>query len=94
MMSSTMKKMMVYLPDEMHEGLRQLAFDHRTSIAELIRRAVDAAYGEILEDIRDADAELVSYRADPSSAISLEDLLAKLEGRVPRRARIARPART
>ena len=89
-----MKKMMVYLPDEVHEGLRQLAFEHRTSIAELIRRAVDGAYGEILEDIRDAEAELASYRADPSSAISLEDFLAKLERRVPHRARVPRPART
>jgi hypothetical protein len=85
-----MKKMMVYLPDDVHEGLRQLAFDHRTSIAELIRRAVDAAYGEVLEDIRDAEAELASYRADPSSAISLEDFLAKLKRRAPRRARARR----
>ena len=85
-----MKKMMVYLPDETHEGLRQLAFEHHTSIAELIRRAVDAAYGEILEDIRDAEAELASYRADPSSAISLEDFLAQLKRRVPRRPRARR----
>jgi len=85
-----MKKMMVYLPDEMHEGLRQLAFEHRTSIAELIRRALDAAYGEILEDIRDAEAELALYRADPSSSMSLDDFLAKLKRRAPRRARARR----
>jgi Arc/MetJ-type ribon-helix-helix transcriptional regulator len=85
-----MKKMMVYLPDEVHEGLRQLAFEHRTSIAELVRRAVDAAYGEILEDIRDMEAELASYRADPSSAISLDDFLAKLKRRAPRRPRARR----
>jgi len=86
-----MKKMMVYLPDEVHEGLRQLAFEHRTSIAELVRRAVDAAYGEVLEDIRDMETEIASYRADPSSAISLDDFLAKLKRRPPRR---PRPRRT
>ncbi len=42
-------------------------------MAELIRRAVDAAYSEVLEDIRDAEVELAAYLADPSSAISIED---------------------
>ena len=81
-----MKKTMVYLPDELHAGLRRLAFERRTSMAELIRRAVDAAYSEVLEDIRDAEAELASYLADPSSAIPLEDFLAQRKRRVSRRA--------
>jgi len=59
---------MVYLPDGIHEGLRQLAFDRRVSMAELIRRAVEAAYGEVLEDIRDAEEELAGYlTARPAS---------------------------
>ncbi len=33
-----MKKTMIYLPEETHEGLKRLAFEARTSIAELIRR--------------------------------------------------------
>jgi Arc/MetJ-type ribon-helix-helix transcriptional regulator len=88
-----MKKTMVYLPEELHEGLRQLAFEHRTSMAELIRRAVQAAYGETIEDIRDGEAELASYLEDPSSAISLDDFLAERKRRVPRRTRVPRPAR-
>ena len=88
-----MKKTMVYLPDELHEGLRQLAFEHRTSMAELIRRAVQAAYGEVLEDIRDAEAELASYLADPSTSISLDEFIAQHKPRVPRRTRVARSAR-
>ena len=70
-----MKKTMIYLPEELHEGLRRLAFEHRTSMAELVRRAVQAAYGEVLEDIRDMEAEIASYLEDPSSSISLEDLI-------------------
>jgi len=88
-----MKKTMVYLPDDLHEGLRRLAFEHRTSMAELIRRAVQAAYGEILEDIRDMEAEIASYREDPSSAISLEDFIAQRKLRVPGRTKASRPAR-
>ncbi len=88
-----MKKTMVYLPEELHEGLRRLAFEHRTSMAELVRRAVQAAYGETIEDIRDAEAELASYLEDPSSAISLDDFLAERKRRVPRRTRVPRPAR-
>ncbi len=88
-----MKKTMVYLPEELHAGLRKLAFEHRTSMAELIRRAVQAAYGETIEDIRDGEAELASYLKDPSSAISLDDFLAERKRRVPRRTRVPRSAR-
>ena len=88
-----MKKTMIYLPEELHEGLRKLAFEHRTSMAELVRRAVQAAYGEVLEDIRDGEAELASYLEDPSSAISLDDFLAELKRRVPPRTRVPRPGR-
>ena len=65
-----MKKTMIYLPEETHEGLKRLAFEARTSIAELIRRAIDQAYQEDLEDIKDMEEELAKYRADPSSAIN------------------------
>jgi hypothetical protein len=88
-----MKKMMVYLPDEVHEGLRRLAFEHRTSIAELIRRAVDAAYSEILEDIRDMEAEIADYLKDPSTSVSLDDFIAQRNLRVPSRPKAAGPAR-
>ncbi len=88
-----MKKTMVYLPDDLHEGLRRLAFEHRTSMAELIRRAVHAACDEVLEDIRDMEAEIASYREDPSSTISLEDFIAQRKLRVPGRTKASRPAR-
>ena len=69
-----MKRTMIYLPDETHQGLRKLAFETNTSIAELIRRAVDAVYGEDIEDIRDMEAEIARYQAHPESAISLDEL--------------------
>ncbi len=84
---------MVYIPEELHEGLRKLAFEHRTSMAELVRRAVRAAYGEVLEDIRDMETEIASYLEDPSSSISLEDFIAEQKPRVPGRAKATRSAR-
>ncbi len=88
-----MKKTMVYLPEELHEGLRKLAFEHRTSMAELIRRALKAAYGESIGDIRDMETEIASYLEDPSSSISLEDFIAEQKRRVPGRAKATRSAR-
>ena len=41
-----MKKTMIYLPEETNEGLKKLAFESRTSIAELVRRAIEVVYGE------------------------------------------------
>jgi predicted DNA-binding protein len=68
-----MKKTMIYLPEETHEGLRRLAFEEKTSIAELIRRAVEQAYSEDLEDIRDMEEALAHYRAHSETAISFEE---------------------
>jgi predicted DNA-binding protein len=78
-----MKKTMIYLPEETHEGLRQLAFEHKVSIAELIRRAIDAVYGEDIEDIRDMEEELARYHADPGSAVEFEEYLRQRKARVP-----------
>ena len=68
-----MKKTMIYLPEETHEGLRRLAFEEKISVAELIRRAIDQAYREDLEDIRDMEAELAYYRTHPEPATSYEE---------------------
>lgn len=77
-----MKKTMIYLPAETHEGLKNLAFEARTSVAELIRRAIDVVYGEDIEDLRDMEEELAKYRADPGSAIELEEYLKQRKARV------------
>ena len=77
-----MKKTMIYLPEETHEGLRKLAFEHRVSIAELIRRAVDSAYGQDIEDTRDMEEEIRGYEADPSTTVDLDTLLRQREARM------------
>jgi predicted DNA-binding protein len=69
-----MKRTMIYLHDETHQGLRKLAFEANTSVADLIRKAVEAIYGEDIEDIRVMEEEIANYRAHPESAISLDEL--------------------
>ena len=74
-----MKKTMIYLPEETHEGLRKLAFEHRVSIAKLIRLAVDSVYGEDIQDILDMEHEAAEYRAHPESAVDLDTFLKERE---------------
>jgi len=78
-----MKKTMIYLPEETHEGLKRLAFEAGTSVAELIRRAIDIVYGEDIEDIKDMEGELAKYRAAPGSAVELEEYLNQRKARAP-----------
>ncbi|MFA5367194.1 MAG: hypothetical protein WC333_04895 [Dehalococcoidia bacterium] len=77
-----MKKTMVDLPDETHDGLKNLAFESKTSIADLIRRAVDIVYGEAIEDIRDMERELARYSADRGSSLDLDTYLEQRKARV------------
>jgi len=69
------KRTVIYLSEQTHQWLRKLAFEANTSIAELIRRAIDAVYGEDIADIQDMEGELAKYRAHPESAIDLERYL-------------------
>jgi len=77
-----MKRTMIYLPEETHQGLRKLAFEANTSIAELIRRAIDIVYGEDVTDIQDMEEELAKYRTNPESAIDLEKYLRQRKAHV------------
>ncbi len=77
-----MKRTMIYLPEQTHQGLKKLAFEANTSIAELIRQAIDIVYGEDVTDIQDMEEELAKYRAHPESAIDLERYLQQRKVRV------------
>ena len=78
-----MKRTMIYLPEQSHQWLRKLAFEANTSIAELIRQAIDMVYGEDIEDIQDMEEELAKYRAHPEAAIDLETYLRQRKAHVP-----------
>ena len=71
-----MKKLLIYMPEELHTGLREMAHRRRTTMSELIRRAVERVYEDDLDAI-EAEKGLEEYLADPSAAISLEAFIAK-----------------
>ena len=77
-----MKKTMVYVSEETHKGLKKLAFEKDTSIAELIRRAVDIVYGEDIEDVKDMEEELARYQSQAGSAMELEEYLSRKKASV------------
>ena len=74
-----MKPLICRLSDEQYEGLRTLAFERKTSIAKLVREAIEKVYGEDMEDIRDAEEEFAKYLADRKSAKDAEELFTQLE---------------
>ena len=64
-----MTRTMVYLEDTLHRRLKHLAVERRTSLAALIREAVDALYREDVEDLRVGRRRLANYLKYPERSI-------------------------
>ena len=71
-----MKKLMIYLDEDMHEDLRLLAFRKRTTMAALVRYALDKTYEDEL-DVIAAERSLEEYAANPRAAVTLDEYLEK-----------------
>ncbi len=78
-----MKTIPLRLTEEQYDVLRALAFERRTSMAALVRRAVERAYHEDFEDVRIMEEELAAHRADPSSSIDYEEFRKELLSGLP-----------
>ncbi len=85
-----MKKLMVYLDEEMHEDLRVLAFRKRTTMAALIRFALDKTFEDELDALV-AERSLEEYAANPEAAITLEEYMQRRGIAIQDRAERARP---
>ncbi len=75
-----MKKLMVYLDEDMHEDLRQLAFHKKTTMAALVRYALDKTFEDEL-DLIAAERALEEAARDPSSTVSWEEYKAQRAAR-------------
>ena len=69
-----MAKLLVYLDEDFHEDLKELAHRKKTTMSALIRYALDYTFEDDL-DVISAEHSLEEYLRDPSSAISLDDYL-------------------
>jgi hypothetical protein len=76
-----MKKLLVYLDDDLHEDLKELAHRKKTSMAALVRHALDATFEDDLDSIV-AERALEIAARDPSGTTSWEDYKAERARRV------------
>ena len=64
-----MTRTMVYLEDQLHRRLKHLAVERRTSLAALIREAVDVLYREDMDDLRIGRQRLADYLKHPERSV-------------------------
>ena len=69
-----MKKLMVYIDEDMHEDLRALAFRNNASMAALVRYALDKTFEDELDDISSQRA-LEEAGRHPDQMVTLEEYL-------------------
>lgn len=78
-MGAALKRTTIFLTEDQHESLRQLAFKRRTSMAHLLREAAV----EILEDEEDIREGLKAL-ADDDGTITWEEYRRQRKEREPR----------
>ncbi len=88
-----MKKLMVYLDEDMHEDLRQLAFHKKTTMAALVRYALDKTFEDEL-DLIAAERALEEAARHPEETMTLEQYMEQRGLDVPSRTYAPRSPRT
>ncbi len=71
-----MKRILVSMPDELHELMRELALRKRTSVSKLVLAAVEDTYEDEI-DVIAGEKGLAEYLANPDDSISIQDYIAK-----------------
>ena len=69
-----MKKLLVYLDEDRHEDLKELAHRKKTTMAALVRYAVDYTFEDEL-DVISGERALDEALSDPSSTITLDEYI-------------------
>ena len=75
-----MKKLMVYLDEDTHEDLKTLAFQAKTTMAALVRYALDKTFEDELDDISSRRA-LEEAAAHPEETMTWEEYKAERAAR-------------
>ena len=74
-----MKRTMMYLPDDLHKDIKRLAVERETSVAAILREALEALREEDIDDLNYARNFLNRYK--PGSGSTWEDYKAKRDAR-------------
>ena len=67
----------IYLPDEIHNGLKHLAVEKHESMANLLRKAVEEVYEGDLKDLQSAQKAWKAHLKQPEKVVSARDYFAK-----------------
>ncbi|MEK6544870.1 MAG: hypothetical protein AABZ44_10590 [Elusimicrobiota bacterium] len=78
-----MMRTTIFLPEEVHQGLKHLAIEQDCSMADLLRWAVERMYQEDLKDIRDARQAWNQHRKNPQKATPARDYFATRSKKTP-----------
>ena len=79
-----MAKLLVYMDEERHKDLKMLAQRHNTSMADLVRFAIEETFEDDLDAMR-AQRRIEEHLADPSGSISFDEYLKERGIVLPRR---------
>ena len=86
-------KLMVYLDEDMHEDLRALAFRKKTTMAALVRYALDKTFEDELDAIA-AERALEEAARHPEDIVTLEEYMEQRGLAVPSRPYAPRSTRS
>ncbi|MCX5796408.1 MAG: ribbon-helix-helix domain-containing protein [Elusimicrobia bacterium] len=67
----------IYLPEELHSGLKHLAVELHCPMADLLRKAVESTYEHELEGLRTAQKAWKLHLRQPGKAVSARSYFAK-----------------
>ena len=67
----------IYLPEELHSGLKHLAVELHCPMADLLRKAVESTYERELEDLRAAQKAWRAHLKNPGKAVSARSYFVK-----------------
>ena len=88
-----MAKLLVYLDDDRHIDLKELAHRHKTTMADLIRFAIEEAFEDDLDAIR-GERRLEEHLKDQAGSVSLDDFVKEMGLALPSRPRKGSAARS
>lgn len=74
-----MKRILVSMPDELHELLKELAVRKKASVSKLLLAAAEDVYEDDIDTIA-GERALAEHLADPSSSIGWEEFKARMKG--------------
>jgi Arc/MetJ-type ribon-helix-helix transcriptional regulator len=72
-----MTRILVSIPDDLHDLLREVAGRNRTSMSKLILAAVEDTYEDEMDAIA-GERALARHMADPSSTVSWDEVKVRL----------------